>query len=81
MRSIFKMLRSTVPNSPGDLIQRPAGDHFPIYLGLGVNGHGVCLHPRQIRELNYYSAVPAAEQQFNALGLLDSSGTGYSLLH
>jgi hypothetical protein len=25
----------------------------------------VCLHPRQIRELNYSSAVPAAEQQLS----------------
>ncbi len=29
---------------PGTPIPRPVGSHFPIYLGLGVYGHGVCLH-------------------------------------
>ena len=29
---------------PGGPILRPVGGHFPIYLGLGVYGRGVCLH-------------------------------------
>ena len=28
----------------GRPIIRPVGSHFPIFLGLGVYGHGVCLH-------------------------------------
>ena len=28
----------------GRPICRPVGDHFPNHLGLGVFGHGVCLH-------------------------------------
>ncbi len=28
----------------GRPILSPVGGHFPIYLGLGVYGHGVCLH-------------------------------------
>mgnify|MGYP002811913371 CR=1 FL=1 len=33
--------RSAKPT--GRPILRPAGGHFPIYLGLGVYGHGVCV--------------------------------------
>jgi hypothetical protein len=29
---------------PGRPILRPVGGHLPIYLGLGVYGHGPCLH-------------------------------------
>ena len=33
-----------MPNSPGDRSLGQLGGHFPIYLGLGVYDHGVCLH-------------------------------------
>ena len=32
---------------PGRPILEPVGGHFPIYLGLGVYCHGVCLHSLQ----------------------------------
>jgi hypothetical protein len=42
LRSIFKMLRSAkFFRRP---ILKPVGSHFPIYLGFGVFGYGVCLH-------------------------------------
>ncbi len=33
---------------PGRPILRPVVGRFPIYLGLGVYGHGVCLHSLQV---------------------------------
>ncbi len=46
---------------PGRPILKPVGGHFPIYLGLGVYGHGVCepsLHERQISNFNVcYAAI------------------------
>jgi hypothetical protein len=32
--------------TPGRPILKANGGHFPIYLSLGVYGHGVCLHSR-----------------------------------
>jgi hypothetical protein len=40
-------ISATLPRRP---ILRPVGVHFPIYLGPGVCGHGVCLHSLQANE-------------------------------
>ena len=44
LRNIFKMLRNAMPGFPGHQLYGQLGEHVPIYLVLGVCGHGVYLH-------------------------------------